>query len=381
MRERRRLRARSALAEWRGVVLVACLVLAAVGGAGAYTAHVAPGTQTVERPTAEWSTTTAFDHSATVTRENPLFERGTVLAGREAYFTRITPVLNGSSRFSYDAPDGSVDVTLETTLVVRSVDDDGETVYWRRSSPLGSFARSDVPPGRTLRLPFSTNVSAVADRVDRIETVVGGSPGDVEVLIRSTATYEGTVDGEAVRRSRTSTLPVTLSASTYRVDDARGTGQRSASATTSATVPREYGPTRSVGGPLALVVGLVGVGLVARVDPDEVALSQAERERLRFLADRAEYAEWLSRVRPPKRALDRPAAEAESLADLVDFAIDAERGVLAEPDSDPERFHVVDGDDRYVYRAPPRVEAERDGWLSGNEDRTNGEPTAPGDRE
>lgn len=353
MEERRELQLRRLLANWYELAVLGCLLLAAVGGAAAYTAHVDPGTETVQQPTAEWTTAGEYDHAAAVSRENPLFEQGVVLSNRNTYFTRLTPVLDGSYRFAYDAPDGDVTVSLRSTLVIQSVGGDGET-YWQRSRSLDAFEREGVPPGRTIRLPFSVNVSAVTDEIKEIESAVGGSPGQVEIRIRTTATYDGVVDGEGIRRSRTDSLVITPSASTYGVETGENSGgQREASVTTTETVPREYGPTRSLGGPLALLVGMaLGAALLA-LDPDALGLSTAERERLTFFGDRAEYEAWLSGLEPSESTLATPPAEAESLADLVEYAIDADRGVVAEPGTDPPRYHVDDGDSHYVYEAPP----------------------------
>lgn len=356
MDERRRLQLRALLANWYELAVLACLLLAAVGGAAAHTAHVDPGTETVERTTAGWTTAGEYDHAATVTRPNPLFEEGVVLSNRNTYFTRLTPVLNGSYRFAYDAPDGDVTVSLRSTLVIESVDGDGET-YWQRSRPLDSFEREDVPPGRTIRLPFSVNVSAITDEVDEIESAVGGSPGEVEIRIRTTATYDGVVDGEDVRRSRTDSLVITPSAATYSVETGENSGgQREAGVATTETVTREYGPTRSLGGPLALLFGLALSTVLLTLDPETLRLTPTERERLSFFADRAEYEAWLSGLEPAESTLATPPAEAESLADLVEYAIDADRGVVAEPGTEPPRYHVDDGDSHYVYEAPTRTD-------------------------
>lgn len=353
--DRRRLQLRALLANWYEVAVLVCLLVAAVGGATAYSAHLDPGTETVQRTTAEWTTDGEYDHSARVTEPNPLFEEGVVVSNRGTYLTRITPELEGSYRFGYEAPTGNATVSLSSTLVIESTD--GDTTYWQRSRSLASFERAGVGPGRTLRLPFSVNVSAVVDEVKRIESALGGSPGEVTARIQTTATYTGVVDGEEVRRSRTDSLLVTPGPATYGVEVAEGSGgEQGATATTTETVERSYGPTSRLGGPAALLLALALAGLLLALDPDSLALSAQERAYLTYVGDRAQYEEWLSRLSPSAAALERPGDEAESLADLVEYAIDGDRGVLAEPGSDPERFHVVADDGRYVFEAPAAPE-------------------------
>ncbi|RNJ27108.1 DUF5305 domain-containing protein [Halosegnis longus] len=352
MDERHSLTLRRTIANNSTALLMALAVVALVGGGVAYTAHVDPGTETVDETAAAWETTTAYDHSASVTRDNPLFEEGIVLANRDAYFLRITPVLEGSNRFSYDAPEGSVAIRLDSTLVIESTGEDGETTYWRRTRSLDSFERSAVAPGETMRLPFSVNVSAVDEEIEEIQAAVGQSPGETTVAIRTTATYQGTIDGQSVRRSRTTELPIQLATATYTVGDAE-TGPESQTVTESRTVTRSYGLLWLAGGPLVLLFALAGLGALATLDTKRLALSETEAARLTYLRDRAEYEAYLSRIRPP--AETPTPTTADSLSALVDYAIDSDCGVVADPDATPARYHVIDGDTHYVYEAPPKM--------------------------
>jgi hypothetical protein len=61
---------------------------------------------------------------------------------------------------------------------------------------------------------------------------------------------------------------------------------------------------------------------------DALELTAAERDYHAFRDDRAEFDEWVVRARLPESVLDRERADAETLADLVDYAIDADVGVV-----------------------------------------------------
>ncbi|WP_224449877.1 DUF5305 family protein [Haloprofundus salilacus] len=74
-------------------------------------------------------------------------------------------------------------------------------------------------------------------------------------------------------------------------------------------------------------------------------ITAAERRRLAYLDERLEFEEWISTVRLPSSAREKPRAEASSLGDLVDIAIDTQNAVLADPDE--EAYYVVG--DEYLY--------------------------------
>jgi len=99
------------------------------------------------------------------------------------------------------------------------------------------------------------------------------------------------------------------------------------------------------------------------------ALTPAEREYLSYRDDRSEFAEWITAIRLPESVHKRPEAEASSLRDLVDFAIDNDTGVVEDPGTGA--YHAVTDEFVYTY-APPTLAVE---GGDGNEE-TEGETTA-----
>jgi hypothetical protein len=356
------LRLRAALGRQYAVVVVALVVLALVGGFATYTAHVDPGTTTEERVVATWESSGSFDHAATVSRSNPLFPVGSELRDRAAYFTPIAPEVNGTYTFDYRATDGgelttAVDVELVTRSVLEgdgTTDSDGEgvSVLWKTTRTLGETDGERLQPGASVRVPFSFNVSAVRAARDRIETQLGGGSGEVETFVRATVDVTGTVNGEAVDTRQVHTLPVTLDRRTYRFGPASASSQQGET-TRTVTVTREYGPLRSVGGPLLLLLSVGGLawGVLAR-SRNRLELTAAEREWLAYREDRSEFDEWITSVTLPSEAFDRPEARASSLADLVDFAIDTDSGVVESPDGG--EYYVLHDGYLYRYTAPPQ---------------------------
>ncbi|WP_058366838.1 DUF5305 domain-containing protein [Haloparvum sedimenti] len=369
-----RLRARAFLHAQFTLVLAVLLVCAGVGGAAAYTAHVDPGTETVERPTTSWSVSSEHAHSADVVRDTPVFDQGDTLTDRDTYFATVTPVLDVSLAASYQAP-ASEDVTVETesVLVVRNAAEN--TVYWEDRETLATRTVTDVEPGETVRTNFSVNVTALSQRIDRIESDLGTAPGETEALVVSRVTVDGEVAGERVEDVQPVELGIAPGGDTYGVDDAGGQTEQIDRTVTEQT-PRSYGPARSVGGPLLFLVGVAGSGALAYARREQLlAVSRAERTWLDYRDDRTEYAEWITRVELPSDLTGTSAGQAESLGDLVDFAIDNDVGVVEDPSTG--RYHALVDGRLYTYVPPtpengPRVASTEPG-------RQDGDSASPGD--
>ncbi|MFC7226413.1 DUF5305 domain-containing protein [Salinirubellus salinus] len=350
MSGRESVRLRRAVGDRFGALVGLLLVLALVGGAFTYTTHVEPGTHVEERTVSSWESTAGYAHSATVTSENGVFGVGRTLSDRALYFDAITPTLDGELRYGYEATgEGELTVRSSSTLVVRAVGerDDREVVYWRVSEPLGRPSSSTIAPGETFTAPFGTNVSALKERVARIETELGGSPGTPEASVLTRVRVSGTVNGEQVSRSREFTMTLTLDeGGTYRV-----LGDEEITRTTNSTervvVRDEYGPLRRAGAPALLALSLLGlVGLVAARSTDRLEVTEAERSRSAFERAREEFDEWITPadVDPPTDPV-----RVHTLEGLVDLAIDTGERVLEAPER--ERYYVF-GQQDYVYEAP-----------------------------
>ncbi|WP_284030867.1 DUF5305 domain-containing protein [Halobaculum lipolyticum] len=352
MDESTRLRVRAVLSSWLTALLVVALVVGAVGVWGTYSAHVAPGTTTEERTPQAWSTSAAFDHSATVTRENPVFPVGTELSNRSTYFTAASPVLDGTFTAAPRGLDGNVSVDLAATLVLDSSEEG--TTYWRDTRPLAETSATGVDG--PVSLAFSLNVTEVADRIAAIQEGIGATPGETGATVVVDARVAGTAGGSPSSLAFSRSLSLGLNGDTYTAT-ASGPTTEAVERTTTVRVPRSPGPVHAVGGPLALVVGAVATGaLGVAARRDGIALDDDERARLDYLDDRAEFDEWIVSVRLPDRDGDRPVAEAATLADLVNLAIDSDAAVLATPDE--EVFAVVADGYRYTYRPPPATDGD-----------------------
>ncbi|WP_276260829.1 DUF5305 domain-containing protein [Haloglomus litoreum] len=347
-------RTRLAIRDRSQPLLALFVLLVLLGGGLTYTTHVDPGTHVETRTVSTWESTAAWSHEARVTRSNPVFTRGTTLSDRPVYFMSIAPRLEGTFRYGYTASDrGNLSTDVTTTLVLRSVgEQEGEQVeYWRVTEPLGPPSSARLSPGERLRTPFEMNVSAVQQRVDRIEARLGGTPGETEARVLARVRATGTVNGQSVSRFTEHAVTVELDEGTYQVTDSE-TSRTRQNTTRELTVRNSYGPLRRLGSPLVLLVGAVGVvglagaGATGRLDvPDDA------RERLTFEADRREFDDWIT---PGTVALpERPDAriEVDSLEGLVDVAIDTDNRVIE--DLEQGGYLVLDDERTYRFDPPP----------------------------
>jgi len=363
--ETRWLRVRAFAGEWFVVLVVAFAVLAAAGGYAAGTAHAAPGTTTERQTVEHWAVGGEFAHSATVTRENPVFETGQTLSGQSTYFVGASPVLDGEYTVSYsDSAGGAepVDVTATATLVLESSGE--ETTYWTDSERLAT-TESTLEPGESETLSFAVNASRVDQRATDIQQGLGDTAGEVTASIEVAVNASGAVAGSDYPVSYSQSMPLALGGSTYGVE-APQPAREPATTQRTVQVAQSYGPLWTVGGPLLLVVGLAGLGaLGALYRREDLELTEAERDYLAFRDDRAEFDEWVVRARLPPAVHDRDRADAESLADLVDYAIDADVGVVE--DTATGSFYAVTRDLVVAYD-PPEAPAVSPPFAAAEDD-------------
>ncbi len=336
-------RTRAVLDDYFVVAVVALLVVGAAGAAAVYTTHVAPGTETRTEEVGAWESTAGYDHRATVTEDNQVFPVGTTLENREHYFTNVAPELDGTFRYGF-ADGGELDVEAESTLVIRSVGEEGEG-FWEVTDPLDGTSTTIGPDG-TATTTFALNVSEVRARIDAIEEDLG-SPGSTEVRIVTNVTAAGTAGGDDASHEAGYVMSIEPGPDTYGVEAPSPTTERHPH-TETVTVERDYGPLRSLGGPAVLVLSLLGlVALGVARGQGRLAVSEAERAAMAAEAEHEEFEEWISSGRVPEGVRSREAVTVDSLSDLADAAIDSDRRVIH--DSSDDTYHVIDDALRYEY--------------------------------
>jgi hypothetical protein len=345
------IRLRKRLDELAPVVVVGLLVVGALGGWLAYQTHAEPTIETEERTVGTWNEQGELSHGAEVTAPNPLYQQGQELSNRPVYFTRLSPEFGASYAYTYDASaTGTLDVTVNASLRIQSVDSDGEA-YWTSTEPLAGTHTREVSPGETVTLETDFNVSAVLAEIDQIQSGIGSSAGTSEAEVVFDTQVAGTVNQENVANTHQRSMVVEPGDSTYSVetDDSFQTSHESVEVV---QTERSYGPLRSYGPFVLIVLSLLGlVGLAGASYRGWIPPSAGERLALEHHQERTEFDDWISTGSIPAWERTGTEVELDSLEDLVDLAIDTNERVIEDTDSGD--FFVPGGNRYYTYSADP----------------------------
>lgn len=345
----------------RNPVAVAVVLagLALLGGWLAYGAYVAPGATTTQVVTAEATVEGGFDHRATVTDGTAAFERETVLRNRSVYYYRVSPRLTGEYTVRLtEGSDASLETTVVRTATVEAVEGLGAEAATLWEVAAGTASRGGALTGEGVTVSFERNVSEVAERARNISERLGGPRGRLRFTVAVEVLVTGMVGDRTVNRTVEDRLVVALEEGVYRVrggttaeGETAAPPSVSVTDTTRVTTERTPGPLRALGGPVLAGGGLLGlVAVLGAWGTGRLALTDPERAWLAYVDDRADYDEWISAVRLPPEARELPVAEADSLAALVDVAIDTGEPVLA--DATLGAYVVVHDGYRYVFEPP-----------------------------
>ncbi|WP_252699776.1 DUF5305 domain-containing protein [Natronosalvus vescus] len=344
--DRRRIRLRQFLD--RRFLLVIGVLLATVmaGGWLAYEPHVDPALTEEEQTIDTWVEQPTLSHQAEVQRPNPVFSDGEVLRNQPLYYTRISPTLEGTYAYAYDAPDGEFDVDVDMSLLLQSVDDDGNA-YWSEREPLRQDAVEGLKPGQEMQLSFDVNVSDVESRIEAIENSLGASPGTSEATVVVTTRVAGTVNDEPVSNRHTAAYVLETGGSTYGVEtDTENVGEHAF--TESFEVEQRYGPLRSYGSLGLMLFGLVGIATLGYGrHTGWITVTNEERQLFEAVSQREAFDDWISTGRVGEADLEGPRIDIDSLEGIVDVAIDSDRRVIE--DRRRGAYYVVEGDVYHVH--------------------------------
>ncbi len=364
------LRVRRLVSDWFPVVVAGLVLLTLLAGVGTYAAYASTDYETEEVVVSSLNESTDFEHSAVVRNDSTIWTEGETVRDRPLYYMRLTPSLDVDYAYSYDltgtesaSEGGDVTARTEAQLVIRALDEDGETL-WRDARPLASETSRSLAPGDAHDVSLSVNTTRVTRRISQVESELGARVGDVQVIVRTRTSVNGSVAGQDLSREHTSDLPLVVRPPTYRVDEEQTLAAGTPLRTDTVREPVETPLLTRAGAPLGLVAGLVAFGALAYASRrDLIELSEAERERCLVAEQRQEFDDWITRGQLPGIDQYQTVVQVNSLSGLVDLAIDTNNRVIEDDDA----FYVLRGREDVAYVYAPSTSSVHN-WLFGRFD-------------
>ena len=306
------------------------------------------GTEELTRIEGTWTVDGEFTHQARVKESTELHDANETLESHQVYYTQVAPEFDAVYTVGFDANETEgVDIETNATLVYGASRDG--TTYWRETKELASATVSEATSGDSLTTQFTVNVTDVKRRVEEVESDLGASPGETEIRVSFDVSVEGEMGGETRTETLTDKIDVILEDGTYRL---KGDGfEEVFENRRTVAIDKEPNPYRTAGGFVAVVAGAVLTLLV--VVSSAFPPSSVEEERVRHRKEAKEYDEIVVPTELPEEVREKPVAEVESLADLVEVAFNTDSAVIE--DTQEERYVVRADGLLYVYEPPSEV--------------------------
>jgi len=358
----RSLRVRALLDQWFLLIVAVLVLLAVVSGWWAYQVSATPEVERDQVTTERWSETTAYDHSSVIVNDSLPFELDERVTNRPVYYTSLSNDLDITYRYEYRADSGDVRVSTESQLTYRGVE--GDETLWEFSEPLASDTDEELSPETPHVVNATVNIDSVFESIDTVERQLG-SAGTIQIRIVSTSNIEGTIDGESVDHTYESSMPVTVTPTTFRVEEIETIEETEQQ---TETIERPVEPdTAEVVAPLAAVlltvVGLAGLVFARR--QGYAQLSDDEWDLLELQQQEQEFSEWITTGTFPSERDYEATILVDDLEGLVDVAIDTNKRVIK--DEQLGVSTVLDSDYIYVYVRPDSPAGD---WLVNYADMT-----------
>ncbi|QZA88489.1 DUF5305 domain-containing protein [Salinarchaeum sp. IM2453] len=358
-----KLRMKSVIDQWFLPIVVICLLLVAAGGFLVYTGVADPGESEEQEVVASAQYDSSFDYSVVVD-EDVEIEGETVFragerqpSGQSFYLRDVGTTVEGSLDINTDAnefenfslaQDPEVVVSLEGTS-------DGQQI-WDVKSEIEDHTTEVGDDEASIEFEF--DVTDIEDRISDAEGAVGGAV-DVEAEVLVSTTVAGSLDGEERFVEETGSIDVDIGTTTFELDAdhevspepgvTANPGQIQIVELTTTTESPSY--IQGMLGVLLIVGGLGGIGIAGiSFRTMDLPPSKEEQSWLEYQSDRDEFDEWITQIELSETDREHPTAEAETLADLVDFAIDTNNSVMYDPAD--ETYSVVHDETRYVFTPP-----------------------------
>lgn len=285
----------------------------------------------------------SLSERAVVQNPNPLYETGEVLRSKPAYFVNATPEITFVTAVA-GSDKRNVTISQRFVLSERAIRD-GEELWSRERLLLAN--NETITDGRS-RTNLTLSIEDIAGNQSGIRSTLGSIASPTTSLRLVTTYRTEPVEGQPYRGELSLSLTFESTANAYWF-----TGSRSAS--DSETQLERPDPVQQPPNYLRVfLLTLGGIGLIGLAGVTKLKSDGYDPHELRIEVYNEEYSEWISEgelVVDP----DRQYVYVNSLGDLVDIGIDADKRVIH--DRDLDAYVVVDSDLIYYFaREPTNIE-------------------------
>lgn len=362
------LKLRYLLKEWYIYILLVLVIFTVITTGWAYEINLNPEVESQQELVGLWSESTNFQHSVHIKNDSIPFQKDMRVENRPIYYTSLSEKMDGKYTYNYTASSGSVDVTTETYLEMRSVRrQDGEVVetYWSVVEPLDSTSETDLKPDEDHTVDFIIDIPFILDTVEEVQNQLNSTKGLTDVRVVSVSNIDGTVRGETVDKKYTSQMALNVDSTTYQVSE-KSTISEEHRIEKEQKVISEPPLLKSIGSIIISALGIVSViALVLGRKLDYIVLTEEEEEKINIYRSREQFSEWITTGEFPSEREYEQTVLVNDLEGLVDVAIDTNKRVIE--DKQLEVSTVLDDNYVYIYIHPDSPAKD---WLTGFADET-----------
>lgn len=362
------LKLRYLLKEWYIYILLVLVIFTVITTGWAYEINLNPEVESQQELVGLWSESTNFQHSVHIKNDSIPFQKDMRVENRPIYYTSLSEKMDGKYTYNYTASSGSVDVTTETYLEMRSVRrQDGEVVetYWSVVEPLDSTSETDLKPDEDHTVDFIIDIPFILDTVEEVQNQLNSTRGLTDVRVVSVSNIDGIVRGETVDKKYTSQMALNVDSTTYQVSE-KSTISEEHRIEKEQKVISEPPLLKSIGSIIISTLGIVSViALVLGRKLDYIVLTEEEEEKINIYRSREQFSEWITTGEFPSEREYEQTVLVNDLEGLVDVAIDTNKRVIE--DKQLEVSTVLDDNYVYIYIHPDSPAKD---WLTGFADET-----------
>jgi len=309
------------------------LSIALIGGLSLATVAVslalAPPTEVVTEEVVVQAYGFDTETRARVTVDNPLYAQGTLLRDRPEYFLSYSPEL---LLLVHAETPPTTTVELHETVELRVIGRDGDRIFYDRAEVLSEHRHTTRDGNHTHETAI--DMRGLTDQLRSLSDASAGV-GTFEVELIVTLAYSTEVyDGEITDRTA-----LVIDEPVYYLTDPPAASQQESLTVTQTTLQSPD--------PLLYYGSMIGaLGLVLALFPIWRIRATADPARLRVAITRDRHSEWISAGEFPTTG-QHQYIRTETLADLIDIAIDSDRRVIH--DLHLDIYGVIDDAEVYYF--------------------------------